>query len=278
MFRVPSILVLFLSLTSASIAQQGGHPVSEKMKEILLIQQAEKGDTRAQSEVVHKAETGDPQAESALGDNYEYGFWVPKDHAQALRWYRKAAEHGDAGAREIIGRMYFDGTEVKQDFVEAARWYGCPKPSAAILASCAETSYEKLPKGAVSLLRSMKCEVTEGSNYNYGSAVELGNKGMPVYEFCCSEAAHGPCGAVVIGLVGGEWKDLTAREGLTGFYGACNGFIALDSQHNGFHDICLPDQCSPATPGRRDTCSATVWQFDNGRYRSVPNTSASPRQ
>lgn len=283
MFRVSSILSFcFLFLTSASVGQQGDHPISDKVKEMLLIQRAEKGDTRAQSEILRRAEDGDPQAQTAVGDNYEYGFWVPKDHAEALCWYRKAAEHGDIGAREIMGNLYFDGKEVKQDFVEAARWYGCPKPSEAILASCAGTSYEKLPHGAISLLRRMKCEVAEkisngGSNYNYGAAVELGSRGVPVYEVCCSEAAHGPCGAVVIGQVGNEWKNLTAKEGLIGFYGACNGFIALESQHNGFYDVCLPNQCSTATLANGSKCSATIWQFGDGRYRSVANTTAHPK-
>jgi uncharacterized protein len=282
MFRVSwTICFCFLFLTSTGVGQRDEQPVSAKMKELLLIQQAEKGDVHAQSEVVRKAEMGDPQAESALGDNYEYGIWVAKDHAQALRWYRKAAEHGDTGAREIIGNMYFDGKGIKQDFAEAARWYGCPKPSEAILASCAETSYEKLPQGVVNLLREMKCEVAKnvlngGSNYDEGNVVNLSGAETPAYEVCCSESPHGPCGAVVIGRIGQEWKNLTAKEGLMGFSGACNGFVVLDSQHNGFHDVCLPDQCSTATPTKGDRCSATIWQFGNGRYRSVANTSANP--
>ena len=88
---------------SAAVCQRDSQPVSAKAKEMLLIQQAEKGDTRAQSEIVRKAQEGDPQAEAALGDNYEHGFWVAKDHSEALRWYRKAAEQGDIGAREFLG-------------------------------------------------------------------------------------------------------------------------------------------------------------------------------
>ena len=83
----------------------------------------------------------------------------------------------------------------------------------------------------------MKCEVRTGSNYDYGSAVDLSGDGIPAYQFCCSESAHGPCGALVVGKVGREWKNLTATEGLFGFDGACGQFIVLESQQNGFHDV-----------------------------------------
>lgn len=267
-----------LLATSPSMCQRDSHPVSAKLKEMLLIQQAEKGDTRAQSEIVRKAQEGDPQAEAALGDNYEYGFWVAKDHAEALLWYRKAAEQGDVGAREFLGQMYFHGNGVKRDFAEAARWYGCPKPSEEILAGCQEISYKDLPQGARELLRSMKCEVRSGSNYDYGSALNLNGMGAPAYQFCCQEAPHGPCSAVVIGKIGTEWKNLSANGDLLGFDSACGGFLVLESQHNGFHDVCLPDQCSGGAPAKDGTCSPTIWQFNNGRYRSVaPNSASSPR-
>jgi Sel1 repeat len=137
-----------LFLTASTICQPNSHPVSAKVKEMLLIQQAEKGDRHAQAEIVSRAEKGDPQAQAALGDNYEYGYWVAKDQVEALRWYQKAAEKGDRGAREILAEMYFDGNGVRRDFGEAAKWFGCPKPSEAILASCKETRYQDLPQGA----------------------------------------------------------------------------------------------------------------------------------
>jgi Sel1 repeat len=281
MFRLSWTLVLcFLTLTSASPGQKGEHPVSGKVKELLLIQRAEKGDAEAQAEITHQAEAGNPRAEAALGENYEYGFWVAKDHTQALAWYRKAAEHGDIGAREIIGQMYFDGKGVQRDFAEAARWFRCPKPSEAILASCKEITYKDLPVGAVQLLQKMKCEVAKdvregGSNYDDGSAVDLSGNGKPFYEMCCSETVHGPCGAVVIGNIDGEWKDLTEKRGLMGFSGACNGFLVLDSQHNGLHDVCLPDSCS--TPVGNDTCAGPeIWQFRDNQYQSVPSAPTKP--
>jgi TPR repeat protein len=96
MLRVCSLLALsFCFLKSDSSAQHSKGPISNKNEEMLLIQRAETGDLRAQSQVVRNAERGDAQAQEAMGDNYERGIWVPKDHAEALRWYRKAAVQGD---------------------------------------------------------------------------------------------------------------------------------------------------------------------------------------
>jgi hypothetical protein len=272
MFRATlGVALSTLFLTASTICQSNSHPVSAKVKEMLLIQQAEKGDRDAQAEIVSRAEKGDPQAQAALGDNYEYGYWVTKDPAEALRWYQKAAEKGDRGAREILGQMYFDGDGVRRDFGEAAKWFGCPKPSEAILASCKETRYQDLPQGARGLLKKMKCEVRTGSNYDYGSVVDLTGTEQPAFQFCCSESPHGPCGAVVIGEVGAEWTDLSAKGGLLGFNSACGGFLVLESQHNGFHDVCLPNECSPAALDKDGNCSPTIWQFGKDHYHSIAN-------
>ena len=68
-------------------------------------------------------------------------------------------------------------------------------------------------------------------------------------------------------------KDLTAKEGLAGFIGACNLFFPLEGRHGGFHYVCIPYQCSTATPCVGKLCVPTIWNFSNGRYRSVPFTS-----
>lgn len=259
--------LVFLSalwLPVVGIGQKNDSSVSPELKELLLIQRAEKGDRKAQAEIVRRAEQGDPQAESAMGDNYEYGFWVPKDHAAALGWYRKAAEQGNPGARGTLGQMYFDGNGLRKDFAEAARWFGCPTPSEAILSACTEINYESLPRGVLNLLGRMRCDSNEAL-----SAVDLSGKGSEVYEVCCSQAAHGPCGAVLIGKIGKEWKELSPQQGLQGFNGACNGLIVLKSQHNGLHDICLPNTCAESSVRNNQCVAPDIWQFNNGRYRSV---------
>lgn len=265
-------------LVAISAAQQNTPPVSAKVKKMLLIQRAETGDVQAQLEIVRLAHSGDPMAEDALGDNYEHGLWVPKDHAQAFHWYREAARHGDSSARYTLGHMYLEGNGVKRDVEEAARWFGCPKPSEIILSNCRTVTYNDLPLGARNLLTRMRCEVRTGSNYDFGSAVDLGNEANRSYQFCCSESPHGACGAVVIGTVGGVWTNLTPAQGVPGYNEACGDFIVLDSQHGGFHDVCLPNVCSTATPNSGSQCLPTVLQFSEGRYRSVPSSSISPEK
>ena len=44
------------------------------------------------------AEGGDARAQILLGILYEYGSGVPRDDAEAVRWYRLAAEQGSANA------------------------------------------------------------------------------------------------------------------------------------------------------------------------------------
>jgi hypothetical protein len=145
----------------------------------------------------------------------------------------------------------------------------CPAASKAIQASCREITYKDLPAKARALLQKLKCEVRPGSNYDYGNAVDLNGDGSPEYQFCCHEAPHGPCGSVLMGKVGNEWKDLTAKQGLLGFDGVCTGFVILESRRAGFHDVCLPNECSPAPAAKSSACAPAIWQYDNGRYHSV---------
>ena len=221
--------------------------------------------------LLKRAEAGDLKAQSELGFMYEYGAGgARRDPAEALNWYHKAAQQGDIGAKHSIAGMYFEGVGVTKDYQEAARWYGCPKPNTEALASCRAISYNDLPKGALDLLAKMKCDV--GSNYDYGSAVDLNGDGEPEYQVCCKEASHGPCGAVVIGKIGSTWKNLTANEGVVGYAYACGLFVVLDGRHGGFSDVCLPNQCSMVSSPIGKPCVPTIWHFVDGRYRSVEYT------
>lgn len=44
-------------------------------------------------------------------------------HADAVRWYRKAAEQGHAQAQNELSYCYDEGHGVKEDSVEAVKWY-----------------------------------------------------------------------------------------------------------------------------------------------------------
>jgi TPR repeat protein len=50
------------------------------------------------------------------------GEGVPKDDAEAARWYRMAAERGDADAQRNLAQLFKDGTGVAQDYSRAAYW------------------------------------------------------------------------------------------------------------------------------------------------------------
>lgn len=69
------------------------------------------------------AEQGDPAAQVLVGLMYARGHGVPRDDAQAVQWYRKAAEQDYAWGQTNLGYMYESGRGVAKDEVEAAKWY-----------------------------------------------------------------------------------------------------------------------------------------------------------
>jgi len=48
---------------------------------------------------------------------------VPKDSAEAVKWYRKAAEHGNAVAQSNLGLMYANGIGVIKNPAQAHAWF-----------------------------------------------------------------------------------------------------------------------------------------------------------
>jgi TPR repeat protein len=69
------------------------------------------------------ADQNHPRAQFNLGLLYATGEGVPKDTAEAVKWYRKAADQGDAWAQSNLGLMYADGDGVPKDAAEAVKWY-----------------------------------------------------------------------------------------------------------------------------------------------------------
>ncbi len=102
---LPKILLAFAT-AAALFAQQTAAP--KPLRERLL-ESAQKGDAEAQFE---------------LGKNYETGrIGLPKDLAQAERWYRASANQGDPFAEASLGILYQFGKGVTQDSVQALMWY-----------------------------------------------------------------------------------------------------------------------------------------------------------
>ena len=77
----------------------------------------------ALSEFRPLAEAGSSTAQTLLGFMYWNGQGVPQDHAEAVKWYRKATKYGYAAAQNNLGVMYERGQGVPQDYAEALKWY-----------------------------------------------------------------------------------------------------------------------------------------------------------
>jgi TPR repeat protein len=65
----------------------------------------------------------DARAQFNLGRRYAVGEGVVQDHAEAVKWYRKAAEQGYPAAQNDLGWMYQNGRGVVpfKDDAEAGR-------------------------------------------------------------------------------------------------------------------------------------------------------------
>ncbi|PKP78978.1 MAG: hypothetical protein CVT81_01420 [Alphaproteobacteria bacterium HGW-Alphaproteobacteria-3] len=48
---------------------------------------------------------------------------IPRDDAEAVRWYRLAAAQGDADAQNNLGVMYAEGQGVPRDNVAVHMWF-----------------------------------------------------------------------------------------------------------------------------------------------------------
>src|SRR6476660_3157547 len=92
-----------------------------------------KADQKPIEEVKAKAEAGDPESEVELGRRYHKGEGVVKDHAEAAKWYRKAAEQNFAPAQYNLGLCYEQGVAKDEreelfrvfggEQIEAVKWY-----------------------------------------------------------------------------------------------------------------------------------------------------------
>ena len=89
---------------------------------VQLAAQQTKADQKPIEEVKAKAEAGDAESEVEFGRRYDKGEGVVKDHAEAAKWYRKAAEQNYAAAQYNLGVCYLHGEGVVKDQVEAVKW------------------------------------------------------------------------------------------------------------------------------------------------------------
>lgn len=62
-------------------------------------------------------------AQYYLGMMYYKGRGLPKDSAEAMKWYRKAAEQGHAEAQFNLGSMFANGQGVPKDYTQSYFWF-----------------------------------------------------------------------------------------------------------------------------------------------------------
>lgn len=287
-----SIALIHSLLLSIICFAQNSH-LTDKARFDDLLARAEHGDTAAQLKLANAylgraVQTGvkvQPSTSEALrwylaaakqnnieallelGSGYENGYFGKADGSKAVEYYRRAAELGNTNAAGNLTHLYAEGGEgLPKDFDEAARWANCPKPSSSTMQGCQSNRSDQLPNPALALLHRLKCD-TE-SNVDDIAKIHLQDgSDWPYYEVCCHYGPHGPCGAVLIGEVAGQWTNLTDQFGLYGFDVTCGGMMVLESKHAGLHDLCLPTQCSKLENNR---CRPTILEFNGIRYDSVP--------
>jgi TPR repeat protein len=90
---------------------------------VQLAAQQTKADQKPIEEVKAKAEAGDAESQVELGRRYDKGEGVMKDHAEAAKWYLKAAEQNYAEAQYSLGVCYLNGEGVATREVEAVKWF-----------------------------------------------------------------------------------------------------------------------------------------------------------
>ena len=68
------------------------------------------------------ADRGDADAQWQVGVRYHNGEGVPRDDAQAMQWFLRAAEQGHVIAQATLGAYYWAGRGVPQDLSKAYLW------------------------------------------------------------------------------------------------------------------------------------------------------------
>ena len=88
-----------------------------------LADEANAGDAEAIARLRLAAEHGVEMAGRIVGGLYRRGApGVPRDGAEAVKWYRRCALEGDRSCQFALATMFDSGVDVPQNYAEAARW------------------------------------------------------------------------------------------------------------------------------------------------------------
>ena len=103
MKRVVLSLVFFAIV--ARVGPGYADPAKMSLDETLFIG-AGLGNHDAFKALLKAAEQGDPEAQVDIGLLYSMDLGVPKNHLNAVSWWRKAADKNFAGAQMLLGDSY----------------------------------------------------------------------------------------------------------------------------------------------------------------------------
>src|SRR5438034_748246 len=117
------LILRLLGLLRPNGAQAQQSAAQTQQSHLELYFAASKGNKTALNQLRVRAEQGNVDAQFDLGFMYQNGDGVPKDSAQAVRWYRKGAQQGLADAQYNLGVTYYTGNGVPKDSAQAVQWY-----------------------------------------------------------------------------------------------------------------------------------------------------------
>jgi TPR repeat protein len=81
-------------------------------------------DLAQMADVQRRATAGESEAQFLLGSAYrDGGPIIPQSHAEALKWFRKAADQGLAKAEDAVASMYYNGFGVARSYTDAFEWF-----------------------------------------------------------------------------------------------------------------------------------------------------------
>lgn len=114
-------LLISFALVVAAVAAQA-QPLEERMRTAAAAYE-HKDYATAVAIWRPLAEQGNAEAQTLLGAMYWSGDGLPRNHAEAAKWYLRAAQQGYARAQNDIGFMYGFGEGIPpRDDVQAYKW------------------------------------------------------------------------------------------------------------------------------------------------------------
>ena len=108
---------------SATLRPAQKENTEAEAKRIAVADAQEKRKAAEYESLRKEGEKGNALAQIKLGKIFSQGEGVPKDQAEAAKWFRKAAEQGHTDGQYELGCCYFNGDGVPKDQAEAVKWH-----------------------------------------------------------------------------------------------------------------------------------------------------------